>query len=239
MLSLTAFNVRFTPKWSMTFLTIVLLLLFSRLGVWQLDRAAEKKQMLRANEEQSNLQPQFWTDEQEWPIPYQPLIVSGYFLPEIFLLDNQHEQHQFGYHVISPLLLNNSHILLVDRGWVAGDPSRQQLPLVANPPAMQRIQGTAYFPSAKVWHLGQWMDKQESKKSVIELLDTHLISQFLHKSVYPFIIRLDAHEANGYVRKWEVVAMPPERHYAYAAQWFAMAATLLVLWIVLNVKKIS
>ncbi|WP_019216188.1 SURF1 family cytochrome oxidase biogenesis protein [Legionella tunisiensis] len=59
----------------------------------------------------------------------------------------------------------------------------------------------------------------------------------MHKSVYPFIIRLDKSEADSYVREWAVVAMPPERHYAYALQWFAIAFVILILFIALNLKK--
>lgn len=73
--------------------------------------------------------------------------------------------------------------------------------------------------------------------AVVELLDVHLISQFLHKSVYPFIIRLNNHADNGYLREWPVVAMAPERHYGYALQWFAIALVILILFIALNLKK--
>ncbi|WP_274544559.1 SURF1 family cytochrome oxidase biogenesis protein [Legionella oakridgensis] len=72
---------------------------------------------------------------------------------------------------------------------------------------------------------------------VIEWIDTKIISQFLHKSVYPFIIRLDKKEANGFIRAWDIVSMPPQRHYAYAFQWFAIALVIFVLFISLNSKK--
>ena len=85
--------------------------------------------------------------------------------------------------------------------------------------------------------LGQALEKKEAGLAVVELLDTHLISQFLHKSVYPFIIRLGKQSANGYVREWAVVAMPPERHYGYALQWFAMALVLLIIYVSLSLKN--
>jgi surfeit locus 1 family protein len=59
----------------------------------------------------------------------------------------------------------------------------------------------------------------------------------LQKKVYPFIIRLDKQDAYGFVREWAIVSMPPQRHFAYAAQWFAMAGVILILFVALNVKR--
>jgi cytochrome oxidase assembly protein ShyY1 len=36
------------------------------------------------------------------------------------------------------------------------------------------------------------------------------------------------------VRNWRVGDMPPARHIAYALQWFAFAATLVVIYFVLR-----
>lgn len=84
---------------------------------------------------------------------------------------------------------------------------------------------------------GAGLRREKNNVTIIERIDTKLIGQFLHKSVYPFIIRLDKANAQGYVREWSIVAMPAERHYAYALQWFAMAFVILILFIALNLKK--
>jgi cytochrome oxidase assembly protein ShyY1 len=44
----------------------------------------------------------------------------------------------------------------------------------------------------------------------------------------------------GYGRDWRInpPGFPPARHYAYAAQWFAFALTLLVLYLKLNLKRL-
>jgi len=235
--SLTGFNVCFTPRWQMSVLALFIILLFARLGFWQLHRADEKKQMLGAHHALTKKAPILWESNSKLPAQYQQIRVKGHFLSKTLLLDNQHYRHQFGYHVISPLMLNNGHIILVDRGWVPGSGSRQVLPATATPSGLISLQGSAYYPSTKNWRLGQLLEKEQGNSVIVELIDTKLIGQFLHKSVYPFIIRLGKQELNGFVREWAVVAMPPQRHYAYAVQWFAMALVIFIIFIVLNCKK--
>ena len=237
MVSVTRFNYRFTPNWRMTMLALLVFSLLVSLGYWQLARAKEKKQMLAAHAGLALRAPTPWKQGMVLPEQYQRLKVSGSYLGEVFLLDNQHYQHQFGYHLLSPLQLDSGKVVLVDRGWIAGDVTRRSLPELWLTQGAINLAGDAYYPSEKSWVLGQVLEKKSETLAVVERIDTKLIGQFLHKSVYPFIIRLDKQEAGGYVREWTVVAMPPERHYAYALQWFAMALVILILFIALNLKK--
>jgi len=236
MISVAGFQIRFTLSWLMLTLAIVGVLFFSRLGFWQLQRADEKKKMLVSEQMFAKQTPIQWTPTLSLPQQYQQIIIGGHFLPNVFLLDNQHYQHQFGYHVISPLRLANGRVVLVDRGWLKADMTRQVLPETTTPSGLVNITGSAYYPSAKNWLLGKLLEKEQSNVAVVELIDTQMLSQFLHKSVYPFIIRLSKQSAHGYVREWAIVSMPPERHYAYALQWFAIALLVLVLFFARNIE---
>lgn len=89
----------------------------------------------------------------------------------------------------------------------------------------------------KQWILGVGLEEKENKMIIIERIDTKLVSQVLQKKVYPFIIRLDKQDAYGFVREWAIVSMPPQRHIAYALQWFAMALVILIIFVALNLKK--
>ncbi|MGD2032747.1 MAG: SURF1 family protein, partial [Gammaproteobacteria bacterium] len=51
------------------------------------------------------------------------------------------------------------------------------------------------------------------------------------------IVLLDASAEDGYLRNWAPTEFGPERHYGYALQWFALAATLVIIYVVLNVKR--
>lgn len=236
MISLACFNRRFTPNWRMSILTLFAILFFSRLGFWQIHRAEEKEQMMLAQSSLAKLAPLDWQSSSSLPKQYQPIRLNGHYLAKNLLLDNQHYQHQLGFHVLTPLLVESGKVVLVDRGWVASEPGREILPEISTPQGLVQLAGTAYFPSAKSWVLGQILEKRRGNISIVEQIDTQLISQFLHKSVYPFIMRLNDEGSNEFVREWPVVAMSPKRHYAYAFQWFAIASLILILFIVLNLK---
>ncbi|RUR18080.1 SURF1 family protein [Legionella sp. km535] len=235
--SLTCFRFRFTPNWLMIVLTLFFIFIFIRLGFWQIQRADEKATMIAAEESLAKQEPIVWSGEQPLPKQYQRIRVSGTYLPNIFLLDNQHHQHQFGYDVISPLELSDGTVVLVDRGWVVGDSTRRTFPETLIPQGRVKLQGSAYFPGKNQWVLGPGIEKKERGIIILELLDAKLVSHLLQKKVYPFIIRLDKQDAYGFVREWAIVSMPPQRHLAYALQWFAMALVIFIIFVALNLKK--
>lgn len=221
----------------MIVLATVFIALFTRLGFWQIQRADEKAKMLAAEEARAIQEPILWNETKPLPLQYERINVEGVYLKQVFLLDNQHHQHQFGYDVLSPLLLTDGTVLMVDRGWVPGDNSRQTFPDIQIPQGSAKIQGSSYFPSKNQWLLGEGMEEKAHGVKIIEALDTKLLSQILQKKVYPFIIRMDKQDAYGFVREWAIVSMPPQRHLAYALQWFAMAFVILIIFVALNLKK--
>ncbi|GGI90172.1 SURF1-like protein [Legionella impletisoli] len=221
----------------MTIIALLVLTLFLRLGFWQIARGSEKKAMLANEKKYASIAPISWVPGERYPLNYQRVKLTGYYLPDLLFLDNQHHNHRVGYHVLSPLSLANGALVLIDRGWIPNERGRDELPNINIPRETQEIIGVAYFPSQKRIVLGDMVEKKTDRASIIEWIDTQDISHFLHKSVYPFIIRLDEHEAHGFIRKWPIVSMSPERHYAYAFQWFAMAFVILILFIGLNLKK--
>lgn len=235
--SLTCFTVRFTPSWFMIILTLVFVLLFTRLGFWQIQRAQQKEEMLAAQASLAQQKTIMWREGQPLPAQYQHLILQGDYLSTVFLLDNQHQQHQFGYNVLSPLLLGDGSVVMIDRGWMRGDSTRRSFPHVDTPKHRLTVHGSAYFPSSKQWVLGPSWEEKGKNLTIIELLDAKMLSQLLQKKVYPFIIRLDKEDGHGFVREWAIVSMPPQRHLAYALQWFAMALVIAIIFIALNLKK--
>jgi len=50
-------------------------------------------------------------------------------------------------------------------------------------------------------------------------------------------VLLDPGEPDGYLRQWQPPGFPPIRHIAYAVQWFSLAAALIVIYIVTNLRR--
>ena len=235
--SLNFFWPRFTPPRWACWLAAFGVLLFSSLGYWQLQRAAEKRHILQAITTATQANAQTWQRGDPLPPAFYPLRLTGHFLPALFLLDNQPHNHQFGFQVLSPFVVDNATIILIDRGWVACDPRRVQLPTIHTPLHTVTLQGHVYYPAVNAWVLGPAYEVKSPRITIIEHLNLNLISDFLHKSVNPFIIRLSPEMPYGYQRSWSAVSMPPERHLGYAVQWFSMAIVTLILLITLNTKK--
>lgn len=231
--SLPFFKKAFIPS----LLALLSLALLVSLGFWQLHRAGEKRQMLTLAARQALLPPRNWQSNDANPEQYARISVNGHYLTDIFLLDNQHYRHQFGFHVLSPFALDDGHYVFIDRGWVAGEKTRRRFPQISSPVERIRLSGVSYYPSGKAWVLGPPFEKKQAKLTIIEQIDIKLLSQLLQKTLRPFIIRLDKTEPDGFIREWSIVSMPPERHLAYAFQWFAMALVLFVSLIFLTFKK--
>lgn len=230
MSSLTDFKFCFTSSRFILGLAFVGLIIFLKLGFWQIERAHEKQElMLKYKTEELKKPVSFPSQNSSLIAQYQPIKTRGYYLKSLFLLDNQHYKHEFGYDVIAPLLLENGRVVMVDRGFVTADPSRLKLPVIDIPDGLITILGSVYYPSKNSWVLGEAIERKNEKISIIEWIEPNLISHILHKSVYPFIIRLNVRNANGFVRDWSVVAMSPKRHYAYAIQWFSFAFIIIIL----------
>lgn len=221
-------RVVFSPSLHITLLALLATILFFTLGFWQLQRADEKKiRELQARREEKKAPVLLPIN----PKPYERVRLKGNYLDKTLLLDNQHEKHQLGYHVLTAFQLENQKIILINRGWI---PRATPLPPVPSSTPMTLI-GQVYYPSPKQWVLGESLDIKSDKLATIQSLNQKLFSRFLQKSVYPFIIRLDAQEPHGFVRRWVINNMPWQRHIAYAIQWFIFGIIVIILYLVRNI----
>ncbi len=55
----------------------------------------------------------------------------------------------------------------------------------------------------------------------------------------PRILLSDPDPASGFVREWTPNVMPPERHAAYAFQWFALAIAVAAAFVVVHWRKVD
>ena len=129
----------------------VLLPMFLALGWWQLQRADEKTAIANQWQERQQQSPRPLLlidakEPQDWA--YLPVQLSGEFDPDhYFLLDNRIHQGKFGYEVLAIMTLADSkQAVLVNRGWVAADSSRQTLPKIDPIDGRQTVQGHVYVP---------------------------------------------------------------------------------------------
>lgn len=214
--------------------TLLVLVLLLSLSAWQYQRGVHKLKDLHAFH-QTGLHHYRWSDKIS---NHQHLSLQGYYLNEHqFLLDNQFYRHRFGYHVITPLLLQTGQIVLVDRGFISGGVSRTELPKIMPVAGLQTLSGRVHYVQANRFISNHVIDNPGQSPLVIEQVDFGMIGTILHKPLAPWLIWLDSDQEHGFSRHWQVVTMTPERHFAYAFQWFLLAGGFLTAMIVANTRK--
>lgn len=215
------------------FLFFIVLLI--SLGFWQLDRAEQKKELLikqHLSAEKTVLKLAVDTDLKT--IRYRKTQLTGHYEPSRqYLIDNQIVNGRAGYFVLTPFIIAGMNkVVLVNRGWVALNKDRRVLPEVSVDSSNRTITGTVNnFPVVGIRLAGAEIPT-EGWPSVVQVVDSQVLAKKLGYSLFPFQIELDKAMRAGYIREWKKnTIMPPEKHVAYAVQWFGLALTLTVLFI--------
>nr|BAL54379.1 hypothetical conserved protein [uncultured Chloroflexota bacterium] len=121
------FALLFSRRW---FLTTLLVLLGTavcvRLGIWQLDRLAQRRAFNAHVQQMRSLPPLDLNQTGELSgigdMEYRAAIARGrYDYQAQVALRNQYHEGQYGYHLLTPLLLEGQTAILVDRGWIPAE----------------------------------------------------------------------------------------------------------------------
>jgi surfeit locus 1 family protein len=146
-----------------------------------------------------------------------------------------------GFRVLTPFRREGSErLLLVDRGWVPLGATRQDLPQVLVSPEFRAVSGrldTLPAPGVRVGDAGVAGDTNWPR--VLNFPQQQDIEKVLGGKVESRIVLLDPAAPNGYERVWRpAMQFGPERHLAYAIQWFALALAALVIFIALSLRRL-
>lgn len=221
---------------------VVTVLVFSvlvKLGFWQSDRALEKEQRLAKIEKLSVQNP--ISLEQVMHLTKNnsafedindvPVFINGEFnKDQVFLLDNQVNKGRLGYRVYQ-VAVTSKYAILVSLGWVVGSINRQELPEVVAINGQHQFQG-----NIRLIEVGVLLQEQVFSEVTwplrVQQIELDKFSVLINRQLLPFVVYLDKNEALGYEKNWRPIVMPPEKHRAYAFQWFSLAIAwlLLMLW---------
>lgn len=219
-------------------LTLAGMLLFVRLGIWQLHRADEKQQLLdRYAQAASRPAQDFAAAAALQPgAAYPRYRVRGrYLLDRVYLLDNPHHDQRGGVEVYVPLRREGDpRLLLVDQGFLPGSGSDRTPPLPALPAGPVSLQGLYLPPPGVGFRMGgDALSRQPRWPKTTVYLAMPQLAADLGVAVYPRVLALDPDGASLYQRRHapDLGSMPPARHRAYAFQWFTFAVVAFVLFV--------
>lgn len=236
---------RFQPHLIPTLGFLFLLPILMNLGLWQLDRAEEKRTIISELEVSSNAPETSLTQAlQQDKSDMATIETSGQPIPEVQLVvDNQKQDGRLGYEIYSLWQTPESDLpVIVSRGWLPRKDFYQKVPEIP-PFEADSIQGSLYFSkgaNSVVADNAQW--QQHDGAWLIGQFDFQTLAEKVKQMGYdsaPFIIRLKPDDNSEFIRQWQLIASPPEKHIAYAVQWFGMALVLVFLFIFLNLKRVE
>jgi surfeit locus 1 family protein len=226
------FRVRLIP----TILMIIIFFILLSLGFWQLNRADQKKIYLTAFRYNQQSEAMLLADVPHdfGLLRFHKIKLTGHFdNRHQFLLENQVVNRQQGVDVLTPFIpVGSQKIILVNRGWV---PLGWQQKIQLKPVNGQTtLVGLLQFYRTKHFVLKE-IDYQGWPKR-IQKIAAQQIAAKLKKPIYPFYILLSPGQAHGFYRNWTIKTISAEKHQGYAIQWFALAFTLFIIWVLFSIR---
>ena len=221
-------------------------------GIWQLSRA-KTKIALAANLLAHQQMPILSANAGPWTLEEaseRRMIARGQYIPEAAIwLDNRPRPlpkegtsaSQSGFYLMMPMRLSGrDEILWINRGWAPrNNENRESLPPVKTPSGVVSVEGLVFAHPGKVYELGNGQPAADIGKPKIEQNFNLVAEGNLRNWVQsPFILReVDSGINDGLLREWAPLTSGVDRHYAYAFQWFALAFTGFLFWLISGLRQ--
>jgi len=202
---------------------------FVFLGFWQIERGAEKDQIVSNFEEAQMKQPlPISNNSKKWDRVY----VNGALdKSKTIFIDNTIYKGALGYKVVAPLILDMDEIILVDFGWTK-QPERRGDVKTVEISSNQNISVTGVLeqPELGLVLSDELFSSSWPKISQSKSIDA--LQELFDEKIYPFILLSDFRKDSDLTYIKPVVTnMPPVKHYGYAGQWFAMFIALTIMYL--------
>ncbi|MEK7768161.1 MAG: SURF1 family protein [Pseudomonadota bacterium] len=207
------------------------------LGNWQLSRAQEKEarqeQLERLSQQSAVAIPTIPANLED--LKFRRVEARGSYVPaHTIYLDNKIYQGVAGYHIVTPLRLGTSSMhVLVNRGWVAAGGDRSKLPEISTPTDQVVVAGIAISPTQRTLELST----ETVAGKVWENLHLERYREATGLALQPVVILQQDDLKDGLVRQWDRPDSGAARNLGYAFQWYAMALTIMIIYLVLSVKR--
>lgn len=236
-----------SPRGGLVFgwmMALVGMVLFTRLGFWQLARMHEKQAMLAAVQQVLTArEPRALSiaSDPSRSTAYDWAAAHGRFIgaPAI-VLDNQARDEHAGIRAYRVFQSDAAGVapVLVELGWLPV-PGDRRMPSIAPLPGARQIDGLlAPPPSAGFVHAQATPQADGSLLTVS--MDLPMLRRAMHlPTLAPRVLKLDPALPIGYARDLDILpnTLPPARHLGYAVQWFGLALTVLITALVLTFRK--
>ncbi|HEX4857621.1 MAG TPA: SURF1 family protein [Usitatibacteraceae bacterium] len=227
-------NLQFAPAAWPTAAALIVIACTLPLGNWQRSRADEKRMRLAEIEQRAKERAVVVsTGTRDEALSHRRARATGTFDASLqFYVDNRVARGQAGFHVVTPLRLEDGAVMLVNRGWIARDHAYPRAPRVPVPPGLQTVTGVLTIPGRGFVELsGDVIDGE-----VWQNLDIGRFRALRRVDVLPFVLAADAADPSLLPVEYrpEVSA---EKHMEYMLTWYSLATLTGVLWFVFSFRQ--
>jgi surfeit locus 1 family protein len=209
--------------------TVLAIAIFVAAGNWQRGRMQQKlaltEQLAAATAAPAAPLPAGNVDWMTWR--FRIVEAAGQYDPDRqILIDNRVHAGRAGYHVVTPLVIEDGRAVLVNRGFVPAGPTRDALPSAPPQSGVVHIRGRVIPAPGQYLELGATVPQ----RGVWQNLDPARYAAFTGLAVLPIVLEQVEGPADGLVRDWARPDAGADKHRIYMMQWYAFAALAAVLW---------
>ena len=225
---------RFRPRFWPSVVTLAMLAALLGLGTWQLQRLAWKEALIAEMQARTAAAPMpLPRDLGDPALAYRRVVLRGAFLHEgeLYLGARTHKG-KAGFHVVTPLRLEDGRTVLVDRGWVPPERKAPASRAEGQAPGMLSLEGVIRRggwggmeafrpenqPGDKLW---LWLD-----------LPAMAARAGLSDAVTAvYVAAGPAANPGGYPIGGQTRVDLANNHLQYAITWYTLAAALIVIYL--------
>lgn len=216
-----------------TLAALAAVLATARLGLWQLDRAAQKTTLAAAIDERARLPALEAAAALDAPldaIVHRRVRLHGQWLAtHTVWLENRQMDARPGFFAVTPLKLDDGRALLVQRGWAPRDAQdRTRLPALPTPTGSVEVQGRIAPPPARLYEF----DGADTGP-IRQNLDLDAFARETGLELLPWSVLQSGPVLpdDGLRREWPAPDTGVAKHQGYAFQWFGLSTLVVILYV--------
>ena len=200
------------------------------LGLWQIERANEKKVII-ANYDKLLVSTPIALQKEQSLENWQPIETVGAYQDLVIYEDNAINSCKAGFKIYHLFQNGDGTFIFVHRGFIERNLIKNNLPRIDTPVGKKNIKGTTLFKQNNTFV----KNIEESDIRIIQEFNTSvLIERFpilKDRYLHPFLFNLDVRDADKFQPIEKPVNMTATKHIGYAIQWFGLCAALIILTI--------
>ncbi|MBI1892456.1 MAG: SURF1 family protein [Burkholderiales bacterium] len=232
--------IRFQFRWIPFVAAMFVVAVGMMAGQWQTRRAVERESNQAKLEARSHAVPidindaAVTSDEVE----YSRVRVKGEFVRNWPLyLDNRPHQGRAGFYLLMPLkIAGTDQSVLVVRGWFPRDmQQRTRLPQMVTPDGTIEIKGMARRHADRLFQFDSVAPLQAG--AIVQNAEIADVAAASKLKLLPFLIAQTSDMKDGLLRDWPRPASGADKNRAYAFQWYGLALTAFIFFVVTGFRR--